>query len=106
MLSSSFSGRYESSSHSPLPALRLQILRRGLPLHDEEALMDDDGRDAQYEAWADEIQQWRYQENVEALKRCLKAGADEKAIKTLARECGVDIKHLTLDADQRTARVG
>jgi hypothetical protein len=62
-----------------------------------EPLMGDDDRDPQQEAWANEIQQWRYQENVEALKRCLKAGARQEDIKTLARECGVAVKDITFE---------
>lgn len=52
--------------------------------------MNDDGQ----EAWAHELMQERYRETCEALKQCAKAGADPQAIRTLARECGVDIKHV------------
>lgn len=58
--------------------------------------MDDQQQDDGQEAWAHELMQERYRMNVEALNRCAKAGADPEAIKTLARECGIDIKYLTL----------
>lgn len=58
------------------------------------------------EAWAHQLMLEREQAAIEALKRCIKAGADPDAIRTLARECGVDIKYLTIDADSRPASVG
>ena len=38
----------------------------------------------------------REREAIEALQRCLKAGAREEDVKTLARECGIDIRFLTI----------
>ena len=38
----------------------------------------------------------REREAIEALNRCLAAGAKEEDVKTLARECGVDVKFLNL----------
>lgn len=38
----------------------------------------------------------RYQLAVEALNRCAAAGASKDDIKTLARECGLDLKHITI----------
>ncbi len=48
----------------------------------------------------------REHEAIEALNRCIAAGAKQEDIRTLARECGIDINHLTLDADRRAAGVG
>lgn len=38
----------------------------------------------------------REREAIQALQRCVKAGADPEAIKTLARECGLDIKQVSI----------
>ena len=43
----------------------------------------------------------REREAVEALNRCLAAGAKEDDIKTLARECGVDIRFLTIPSERK-----
>jgi hypothetical protein len=56
--------------------------------------MDDDGQ----ELYAHELMQERYRENVEALKRCAEKGANPKDLARLAFECGVDIKHITVEA--------
>lgn len=40
----------------------------------------------------------REREAIEALNRCLAAGAKEEDVKTLARECGIDIKYLCLSS--------
>lgn len=53
--------------------------------------MNDDAQ-----AWAHELEQERYRQACEALNRCAKAGADIEDLRTLARECGVDIKHTIL----------
>lgn len=58
--------------------------------------MDDGGYDAQQEAYANELMQERYRLACEALNRCAKAGAMAEDLKTLARECGVDIRHLSI----------
>lgn len=49
-------------------------------------------RDDQQEAYAHTLMQWRYDEAVQALQRCVKAGANEEDIKTLCRETGVNVK--------------
>jgi hypothetical protein len=49
------------------------------------------------EAFAHELMQERYAQSVEALQRCLKAGADEEAIKTLCRETGVNVKDVIVE---------
>lgn len=54
----------------------------------------DDGRDAAAEAAAHELMLHREREAVEALNRCLAAGAKVDDVKTLARECGVSIEYL------------
>lgn len=41
----------------------------------------------------------RERETVEALNRCIAAGAKVDDIKTLARECGVDIRYLTIEKE-------
>ena len=51
---------------------------------------DDDGQ----QWYAHELMQERYRENVEALKRCRKAGAKDEDLKRLAFECGVDPKFI------------
>lgn len=56
----------------------------------------DDGQDQQQEAWAHELMQERYRLNVEALNRCAAAGAKPEDITTLARECGIDPKHVSI----------
>ena len=38
----------------------------------------------------------RYRECCDAIDRCAKAGADLDALKTLCRECGVNMKHTLL----------
>lgn len=58
--------------------------------------MDDDG---QQEAWAHQLMQERYRETCEAINRCVEAGADPKALKVIARECGVEIKHTKIGAN-------
>lgn len=40
--------------------------------------------------------QERYQEAVEALKRCQQAGVKAETLQTLCRECGVDINDITV----------
>lgn len=39
---------------------------------------------------------------IEALNRCAAAGADEEAIKTLARECGIDPKFIQIGGQRAT----
>jgi len=48
------------------------------------------------DAWNQQLMLEREQAAIAALQRCLKAGAKESDIRTLARECGIDIRHLTL----------
>lgn len=50
-------------------------------------------------AWNHQLMLEREREAIEALRRCAKAGADPEAIKTLARECGIDPKFITLGGD-------
>lgn len=38
---------------------------------------------------------------IEALNRCLAAGAKTEDVKTLARECGVDIRFLTINHQEK-----
>lgn len=64
--------------------------------------MDDDGQ----EAWAHQLMQERYREAVEAINNCAKAGAHTEDLKTLARECGVNIKHTILGDEIRPRRLG
>lgn len=40
---------------------------------------------------------------IEALKRCAAAGVDQEALRTLARECGIDIKFLNLNGAKHAA---
>ena len=56
--------------------------------------------DDQQEAFAHELMQERYRESVEALKRCMKAGAKEDDIKTLCRETGVNVKDVLNEPKQ------
>jgi hypothetical protein len=51
-------------------------------------------------AWNHQLMLDREREAVEALNRCVAAGADPDAIRTLARECGIDIKYITLTTRQ------
>jgi hypothetical protein len=46
----------------------------------------------------------RERATIEALNRCAAAGAKPDDIKTLARECGVDVRQI--DIDPSAARVG
>lgn len=39
---------------------------------------------------------------IEALNSCAKAGVDSDSIKTLARECGIDVRHI----DPSATRLG
>lgn len=48
----------------------------------------------------------RYEQACDALNRCAKAGADTEALKILAREAGIDIKHTVLGDEIRPRRVG
>lgn len=52
-------------------------------------MIDDDGRDAEQEAWANQLMLERERMAMEALNRCAAAGADPKDVETLARECGL-----------------
>ena len=47
----------------------------------------------------------RYWQTCEALNRCAKAGADIEALRILARECGVDIKHTILGDEIKPKRI-
>lgn len=68
--------------------------------------MDDyqDGRDAEYEWAAHQLMLERERAAIEALNRCAAAGADPEAIRTLARECGLDLKHITIGTDHAKAQ--
>lgn len=46
------------------------------------------------QAYADQLMQERYRMDVEALRRCLEAGANVEDIKLLAFECGIDPNHI------------
>lgn len=48
----------------------------------------------------------RYREACEAINRCAKAGADIEDLRTLCRECGVDVKHTVLGDEIRSRRLG
>jgi len=48
------------------------------------------------EAYAHELMLERYRRACDALIRCAQAGADIEAIRILALECGVDMRHLKL----------
>lgn len=50
---------------------------------------DYDGRDAEQEAWANELMLERERQALEALRKCARAGVDQQALATLARECGI-----------------
>ena len=41
----------------------------------------------------------REREAIEALRRCMKAGANPDDLKTLARECGLDIRNVILNGE-------
>lgn len=55
------------------------------------------------EAFAHELMQERYFLTVEALKRCIKAGAKQSDIETLCRETGVNIKDVIVEKAHATA---
>jgi hypothetical protein len=75
--------------------LHKPLLRAHLPfLHEAEARMSNQ------EEWAHQLMLEREREAIEALQRCAKAGADPEAIKTLARECGINPKHITVGNDE------
>lgn len=50
------------------------------------------------EAWQHQLMQERYREACEAINRCVEFGVDPEALKVLARECGVEIKHTKIGA--------
>lgn len=47
----------------------------------------------------------RYREACDAINRCAKAGARIDDLKTLARECGIDIRHTILGDEVRISRL-
>lgn len=49
------------------------------------------------ELYAHDLMQERYFLTVEALKRCIRAGAKEDDIRTLCRETGVNIKDVIVE---------
>lgn len=49
------------------------------------------------EFYAHELMQERYRISVEALKRCVEAGAKPDDIKTLCRETGVNVKDVIVE---------
>lgn len=53
-------------------------------------------RDSQAEAAQAELE--RYQMACDAINRCAAAGAKVEDLKTLARECGVNLKHTVIGA--------
>ena len=62
------------------------------------------GADDNADAWLHQIQQERYREACEAIDRCAAAGANAEDLKTLARECGIDLKHTTLGTSHAKAQ--
>lgn len=56
-------------------------------------------RDDQAEAHQAETE--RYQMACDAINRCLLAGAKPEDLKTLARECGVNIKHTFIGGEKK-----
>lgn len=54
----------------------------------------------------EESERERWQMTLGALKRCADAGARVEDLIHIARECGIDPKYITLNADRRTASVG
>jgi ribosomal protein S16 len=56
---------------------------------------DNAGAEAGWEQ-QDQLERERYQLTAEALERCLKAGAHPEDVARLARECGIEVKHLKL----------
>lgn len=52
------------------------------------------------ELWAHQLMEERYRLAVEALNRCAEAGVNAEDVKTLALECGIDVRHLTLGASE------
>ena len=53
-----------------------------------------------------ECERERHAMALQALKRCAEAGARVEDLIFIARECGIDPKYITLNADRRTASVG
>lgn len=49
-----------------------------------------------HEDWQAQLEAERYMAAVEALNRCAAAGAKKEDLETLARECGIDIKFITV----------
>lgn len=61
------------------------------------------------DGWQQQLEEERYLITVQALSRCLAAGAKEEDVKTLARECGIDPKYIDITkthADGRTSGLG
>ena len=54
------------------------------------------GADDNSQEWAYQLELERYNLACEAINRCAQAGAKAEDLKTLARECGIDIKHTVL----------
>ena len=52
-------------------------------------------REAGWE-WQDQLEAERHAIAVQALSRCLAAGAKEEDVRTLARECGIDPKYIEI----------
>lgn len=75
--------------------MHVSLVRLPVPLLSRtEELMEQTGWEMQ------QVCEERERASIEALNRCIAAGADSETIRTLARECGVDIKFLKLNGDQ------
>lgn len=74
-----------------MPALHVALVRVRVPLlYEAEDVMQSAGWE-----WM-QLEQERYQIAVQALSRCLASGAKKEDVETLARECGIDPKHIEI----------
>lgn len=62
------------------------------------------GADEETAFWHHQIEQERYRAACEAIDRCAAAGADVEDLMTLARECGIDLKHTTIGSSHAKAQ--
>lgn len=81
-----------------MPTLHVALVFVRVQIHDEKAAQVSDGyaQDDGQEAWAHQLMQERHEIAVQALSRCLAAGAKEEDVRTLARECGIDPKYIEI----------
>lgn len=49
-----------------------------------------------HQDWQHQLEAERYEMNVQALSRCLAAGAKQQDVELLARECGIDPKYIDI----------